>query len=288
MRVFKYLVFIVLLLSIFSCRSTKDVFKVESSIPPISKRKLYKKVKDSTLQYTALRLKKVKISIIDEGKTNSYKGSIRIIKDSSIWISMNAALGIEAARFLLTKDSVFYIDRYHKEYFKGGYEFFSDKLGVEINYKLIQGFLTSEFINYEREIKNVKNPLYNLVNAQVDNGLYYFLSLSDRKLQRRKRKIERFLNRKKSINQYYQIIYVNPNTFKVNNVLVEDIGAHWQMKVKYSDYSRFSGNLFHNNVDFLLTTIKTKIQCSIKYSGIQFKDKLSLPFRIPSNYKSVK
>lgn len=287
MRFLKYIIFVCVFISFFSCRSTKEIVYRTNDLPSISRMTLYKNIKDSTLNYNALKLKKVNISITNSGKTSSYRGSIRIIKDSSIWISVNAALGIEVVRFLLTNDSVQYIDRYHKEFFKGGYEYFSDKLGVEVNYKLIQAFLTSEFVNYERELKNIKNPLYKLLNTEVREGFYMFTSFPDRQYSRKMKKVERKLSKHKEITQYYQFSYVNASSFKIDNIFIEDMSAKWQMRINYSDYSRFSGKLFHKKVYFNLNTLNNKIKCSVKYSGIQFRNKLSLPFRIPSNYKLI-
>ncbi|HAR20844.1 MAG TPA: DUF4292 domain-containing protein, partial [Cytophagales bacterium] len=49
--------------------------------------------------------------------TNQFSSplTIRIRKDSVIWISVNPALGIEVVRALITKDSIFVIDKIHKD-----------------------------------------------------------------------------------------------------------------------------------------------------------------------------
>lgn len=287
MRTLKYILLVCVILTISSCGTTRRFTLTNTDLPPISRKNLCKKIKDSSLYYTAIKLKRVKISVNEAGKSSTYRGSIRIVKDSSIWISINLLLGREGARFLLTKDSVHFIDRYHKEFFKGGYEYLSNKLGVQINYKLIQSFLTSEFVNYERDIQNLTNLFFNISKVSSHNGLYALLSYSDKKLARKRKKVERKLRKNKDVTQYYQFSYINPQTFKTDQVFIEEMSGKWKINLKYSDHSRFSGKLFHKKVDFNLEKKKSNIEFSIKYSGVQFKNKLSLPFKIPSHYKSI-
>lgn len=65
---------------------------------------------------------------------------IRIIKDSLIWISVSK-LGFEAGRALMTKDSVFAMERIQKTYIKLSIEEISQKIGVAVNFSLLQDFI---------------------------------------------------------------------------------------------------------------------------------------------------
>ena len=66
---------------------------------------MYKSFKSLNVEYSE-----------DKGKT-SLKGQLRIQSDSLIWLTFSPALGIEAARVLLTNDSVKFINRLNKTYF---------------------------------------------------------------------------------------------------------------------------------------------------------------------------
>lgn len=285
MKNIKVYVYIIILLSIFSCGTTKHISTTEKrELPPINRRHLLSLVRDSSLSYSGLMLKKVNIKVNEQGKTSSYKGSMRILKDSSIWISLNLALGMEAVRLLITKDSVSFIDRYHKEYYKGTHKFLEDKLGIDLNYELIQSLLTNDLVNYEDilEDKNTKR-----FNSEVSSGFYTLKSMSEKKLIRKRRQTERKLCKNKLFTTIYQTNLINPETFKVNKIYVTELYRDWKMNVLYSDYSRFSGKLIPKKLEFSFYSKNKKFSCTLSYSGIYFKDKMRIPFRIPTKYEEI-
>ena len=48
------------------------------------------------------------------GDTKNFDINLRMKRDSAVWISITPLLGIEAARLMVTTDSVFMLDRVHK------------------------------------------------------------------------------------------------------------------------------------------------------------------------------
>ena len=58
-----------------------------------------------------------KIKVNKEGQEVTINAHIRIKKDSIIWISVKAPLGIEIFRTMITSDSVYYMNRMNKNYF---------------------------------------------------------------------------------------------------------------------------------------------------------------------------
>ena len=54
---------------------------------------------------------------LNGNNTSKINANIRIIKDSLIWISVKAGLGIEIFRTIITPDSVRYINHINKQYF---------------------------------------------------------------------------------------------------------------------------------------------------------------------------
>jgi len=259
MKNIKVYIYIIILLSIFSCSTVKNsVLHEKKELPPINRKHLLSLVRDSSLNYSALMLKKVNIKINEHGKTSSYRGSIRILKDSSIWISLNFALGMEVVRLLITKDSVSFIDRYHKQYYKGSYDFLEEKLGIDLNYELIQSLLTNDLVNYEDILDD---KISNKFNSRVSDGYYTLTSMS--------------LN------------LINPETFKVNKIYVTELYRDWKMNVSYSDYSRFNSKLIPTKLAFTFCSMNKEFSCTLSYSGIYFKDKLRIPFRIPAKYEEI-
>jgi hypothetical protein len=79
-----------------------------------------------------------KIRFENGGTSMSGNGSVRIQKDSIIWISINAALGIEAVRILINRDGVSFMNRLERTYLQADYLTLSRALGFQLTYPILQ------------------------------------------------------------------------------------------------------------------------------------------------------
>ena len=110
------LVYILLLVSLFtSCHSSKNTVNVANS-KEIDMVSLYESI---TSHYGNFSTISMKFSV--ESKDLKFlpmqiKGSIRIKRDSAIWISVAPTLNLEMFRCLITKDSVKFYSKLQKTY----------------------------------------------------------------------------------------------------------------------------------------------------------------------------
>jgi Domain of unknown function (DUF4292) len=99
------------------------------------------KVKIDEIDFKYLKAKS-KIAIIQDGKTENVGASIRIKKDSIIWLSVTYGVFGEVARALITKDSAFIsaINKktFKKEYHKYSFSELSQEYNFELNFNIIQ------------------------------------------------------------------------------------------------------------------------------------------------------
>ena len=117
---------------------TKNVAEVDFPVPPKNAKELIAKVnsKNKSPEWLAL---KGKISLMLEKDNEVSLGiSIRVSKDSLIWASITAPFGIELFRAVLTKDSVYYINRTNKTYFVKPITHISQIIKTDITFKEIQ------------------------------------------------------------------------------------------------------------------------------------------------------
>ena len=82
----------------------------------LSEKELIKKINSHNIspEWTSISSK---IKINKEDQETTINAQIRIKKDSAIWISVKAALGIEIFRTMITPDKIYYINRINKGYF---------------------------------------------------------------------------------------------------------------------------------------------------------------------------
>lgn len=82
------------------------------------------------------------------GDRNSFKVNARMRRDSAIWMSITPALGVEAARILLTRDSVLFYSKVpgNRFAYTGSYAALDSVLGTELHYDMIQRILMGQGI----------------------------------------------------------------------------------------------------------------------------------------------
>ena len=70
--------------------------------------------------------------------------NLRIRKDSVIWLSISALLGIEVARIQITPDSLKLMNRINKTYWTGDFEDVENTYGIPANYEQLEGVLVGQ------------------------------------------------------------------------------------------------------------------------------------------------
>ncbi|MDX5421528.1 MAG: DUF4292 domain-containing protein [Hymenobacteraceae bacterium] len=110
--------------------------------------------------------------------------SLRMKKDSVIWISVLPGLGIEAARMKLTQDSVYMMNRLRKEYVATDYKFLRSKLNIDVNFEVVQAIILGNYqargaekVIDEQEMQHVQQLRENLL-------FDYFIAERNNKLER--------------------------------------------------------------------------------------------------------
>ena len=78
------------------------------------------------------------------GETNSFDVNMRL-RDSLLWISITPLLGIEAARVLITPDSIVIPDRVHKEVAIRKYDYLEEMLHAPVSFAMIQAVIAGNY-----------------------------------------------------------------------------------------------------------------------------------------------
>jgi len=83
-----------------------------------------------------------------DGERSGFKVNARMRRDSALWLSITPALGVEAARLLLTPDSVLFYSKVpgNRFAYRGGFAAIDSLLGTEITYDMVQRILLGQGI----------------------------------------------------------------------------------------------------------------------------------------------
>lgn len=101
--------------------------------------KIKRKFRSQNAEFQYLNCK-AKIEFTDGLQNVNSNATIRICKDSVIWVSI-PVMGVEVLRCLINQDSLFIINKLQKEYYLYSFQELSTLLNFQVNYPLLQSIL---------------------------------------------------------------------------------------------------------------------------------------------------
>jgi hypothetical protein len=205
---------------------------------------------------------KAKIDFKDNEQDLHFTVNFRMKKDSIVWLSISPALGIEAARCLILKDSVYVLDRINNKYSVYDLSFLSQKFNVPMDLPTIQALLVGNMPfkrdHHDKIIKDAETSLCTVEQHKSDLTAVNFISLITMVLQK--------LELTEKANHNHLIINYD-NFTPINN---------------YNFPNKISVNLNYKQGG---TVFKTTINAD--YTKVEFPEKeLNFPFNVPKRFEN--
>ncbi|NJL74266.1 MAG: DUF4292 domain-containing protein, partial [Saprospiraceae bacterium] len=134
-----------------SCRSTKKTISTTETIyvETVLKQLLKTQIKADWLDA------QVKITYKDASMSQTANANVRMKKDSLVWISVKK-LGFEVVRAQVTKDSVYFLDRFNQNYAVKDLNFLSEMYSLPASLETLQALLLGNPIFFLPVICNWK------------------------------------------------------------------------------------------------------------------------------------
>ena len=202
------------------------------------------------------------------GDTKTFDINLRVHRDSLIWISITPLLGIEAVRLLITRDSVFVLDRVHKTISRKGLNYFEESLKTNVNYEMVQAVIVGNYFQY---LKNEK------LKSLYEEDPFIILSSMN------KRQLRRAAEEKDPSRPVVQDFWIDGNYRIAKSKITDDRRDRW-VEATYKNFTDVDGSLFPNG---LVVTISGSTPTIIKleYNKVATADSLLMPFSIPEKYE---
>lgn len=209
-----------------------------------------------------------KIRFSNDDKNLSATANIRLKKDSIIWVSVTPGFGIEAARGIITRDSVIFINRMNKEYSAFDFKELSEEFNFKIDYNLLQSIILGNMpVPPDDDDLVKKESDYFVVKQQ--NGAVTISNFVDA----RSLKLERISMLDKGKEE------VMGKTRTRNNELV----------LTYSDFQQLESQVFpfenFATLDYQRNGEKRRTEIDIQHKKANISDEaLRFPFSVPEKY----
>lgn len=198
---------------------------------------------------------KVNIDYKDAANKNyDVNAIVRMQKDSAIWISANAILGIEAIRALITKDSVKIIDKLNKTYTARSVDYLQEVTALPLDLKTIQDLLIGNPVFLDSNVVSYSRADNAIVLLSLGHWFKNLLTIteSDKLLQRS----------------------------KLDDV---DMTHSRTAELTYTDYEAKKGVPFATKRRIYIAE-KKKLDIRLDFKQYDFNGEVSFPFSIPKNY----
>lgn len=199
---------------------------------------------------------KVKINYAGkEKKYNDINAFLRMKKDSVIWVSINAVLGIEAFRVMITPDEVNVIDKLNRTVQTHKFEYLQEVTQLPIDFKALQSLI-------------IGNPVFldsNIVAYGESETTVTLTTLGD--------------------------LFKNFSTFIAPNMYLQrsklddaDVVKNRSADLFYDEYEMNGPRAFSGRRKISIAD-KNRTDIDLEFRQVVFDTPLNYPFSIPDGYK---
>jgi hypothetical protein len=266
----KVVLFIVVIALMASCRSTRTIGKAVAKKDTTAQAVVVPRAEVDTQQLIRTTLAQVAANRINYRTLNAkvgvdYKGTdgkgygvnatVKMYKDSAIWVSANAILGIEAMRLLITRDSVKLLNKLEKVYTARSISYLQEVTSLPLNLYTLQDMI-------------IGNPVFldsNIIRYSTGTGYINLLSLGE---------------------YFKNLLTVAESDKAILHSKLDDANParNRTADLSYADYENKKGPLFSTKRQIVVSE-KGRLEIKLDFKNYTFDEGVEFPFSIPKNYK---
>ncbi len=203
-----------------------------------------------------------------ENKSHAIAGSMKMRKDSAIYISLAPFLGIEVARAIITPDSVKLINRLESTYYVGNLSFLSKMFNAEIDFFMLQALLLGN------DFPHFRNDQF----LMQDNS-----SLIQLHAQKRTRKYG-------DENAIEQILSIDPESMQIRTNIIEQTNTGRALRADYKKYDMIQGQSLPTDIQLMFAD-KGNVDTSnlvLFFTRTILDVPQSMQFSVPDKYTPIR
>ncbi len=290
-----FLTFMIAALFLIACKSKKDTVKKD----PLRNRTagfLLRHYEENKFDFEWAGMK-VDAEYMVMGETQGFKATIRMKKDSAVWISITPALGIEMIRMLVTPDSLKYLSKIpeNKFYYLGTFEDINKLIGVGLDFDMLQDILVGNAIGLEKDEGRFRSETENesyLLISKYKRRVRRVVGVDDRRLEddtivvnpndpRYQRTLKRVDEEDGMIISRY---WVEPEHFRLIKSVFNDLIKQRTMELHYSEFQLNEDQIYPSQCRLILNNPSAQQELNFEITKISTGKPYDFPFEIPEDY----
>lgn len=259
-----FVVLLGLLLFMAACKSRKLATPdtVYEEMKPI---KVVKTLEDNSTTWDTYS-SRISSRYKDEYSSLSFTAKVRMKRDSIVWVSITAALGIEVVRAQIMPDRVLVINRLDRTYLDSDFNSLSRKIGAPVTFSTLQNaFSGSSLFEWKRSE----------VFGQTDST-YYVLS-NHRPVGLDTARFNGFLEK----------MWVGIDRLEIAKQEVVDPVQNRQLSVQNTEFEWVNDRSWPSRLSAVARDSSNRTSVQMRANKIETDIVLSFPFEIPDDYAPI-
>jgi len=294
-RFLSFTLVIIVMSAMSACRKPKEVVR-ETPVKNRTAGYLLKRYSENKYAFDWLGMK-VDASFGTEDNSDNFKATIRMRKDSAIWVSIVPALGIEMIRVMITPDSLKYLSKIpeNKFYYTGGFDEIGRLIGIDFDFEMLQDLLVGNAIGLEKDEQRFR--------SEIDDNDYLLISKYRRKVRRvvgvDDRKLEgdtilvnpddpRFRRTAKRTDEEDGLIisryWLEPAGFRLVKSVFNDLLRQRTMEIGYEDFQPDGEQYYPAKCRLVMSSTQVRQEMRYEITKLSSGKPYEFPFEIPEDY----
>ncbi len=240
---------------------------------------------------------KVDADFITMGETQGFKATIRMHKDSAIWISITPLLGIEMIRLLITPDSLKYLSKIpdNRYYYQGDFSVINNLVGVELDFEMLQDLLIGNALALDKDegrFRSEVNDEKHLLISRYKRKVRRVVGVDDRKLEddtivvnpndpRYQRTIK---HADEDDNLIVSRYWLDPDNYRLVQSVFFDLIKQRTMEIYYSDFKLDGEQSYPAKCLLKAKSPQGSRELTFEITKFSSGKAYDLPFEIPEDY----
>jgi hypothetical protein len=289
-------VLVCVLCTVASCRNDKSAVKTKEPIKHRTAGHLLRNYERNEFHFDWIGMK-IDAESVTMGETQGFKATLRMRKDSAIWVSISPALGIEVFRILITQDSLSLISKIpdNKYYYTGPLDVLSTMLGTEIDFDMLQNLLVGNALGLDRDEGRFRSEIdgdSHLLISRYKRKMRRVVGVDDRKLEddtivvnpndpRYQRVIRRLDEKDEMIVSRY---WLEPENYRLIKSVFNDLIAQRSLAVQYSDFAQNGQQYYPSDIRLRVSNAASSRELNLDITKLVSDKTFEFTFDIPEGF----
>lgn len=215
---------------------------------------VYSKVVANQIQYKTLS-ERCNLTWDDGNTAQQFNASIRLRKDSLIWMSLGM-FGFEGARVLISPDSFRLVNKMTSEHMVRDYNFIQSWILMPVNFEMLQQILAGQKISINEKATSVTK----------EDSSYVLYMESDKLLEK---------------------VWVDSVSYTIKKILLKDKLLKQDMTITFDSYNSLNQKPFSYKRNIIIHRDAATMMLSMEITKAQVNEELNFPFEVNEKYKRV-